>query len=283
MKADDGRVFEDPGSVVWASGHSARDSYRLLHEKGLSINKKAFAVGVRIEHPQSLVNDWIYQNEELDEAANYSVTCNFTKERSVYSFCMCPGGQVVCSSSHEGYNVVNGMSNYARSEDYANAGIVVKVSPDDFKGEDALAGITFQEKIEKLAFEASLGQYAAPAQLVTDFLDGVKSEALLPSSFKPKLVPAELGELFPEEITHYLREALVYFDGRYPGFAGKEAQLIGVETRTSSPVTIVRDEKGVSPEISNFYPCGEGAGYAGGIISAALDGLFIAKCIKDMV
>lgn len=275
LQTSDGRVFEGLDGVVWATGHSARDSFELLHEKGISMECKPFAVGFRIEHPQEMVNSWQNQSSCL-EAADYSVVHNFDRDRSVYSFCMCPGGQVVCSSSHAEYSVVNGMSNYARNARFANAGLVIKVSEKDFEGKGPLAGMHFQMKMERKAYQMAGSSYLGAAQRVSDFLAAKVSTSLLPTSYQPGLYPADLHHLYPEEFYPYFVDSLKSFERKFPGFAGEEAQLIGVETRTSSPVRIVRDERGVSPDANNFYPTGEGAGYAGGIISAALDGLFIA-------
>jgi uncharacterized FAD-dependent dehydrogenase len=268
-------------AVVWASGHSARDSFKMLHDAGFAMEAKAFAVGVRIEHPQALVNQWLHGDEEKQDlgAADYRVACNISADRSVYSFCMCPGGQVVCSSSHEGYHVVNGMSNYARNSAFANSGLVAKVSEKDFDGVDGLAGIRFQENIEAKAHHAAQG-YLGPAQRVPDFLKGRLSDDLPKTSYVPGLTPADLNAILPSFICDNLKRALVEFEAKYPGFAGEDALLIGTETRTSSPVRIPRNEAGHVAEASNFYPCGEGPGYAGGIVSAALDGLYIAQCLR---
>lgn len=276
--ADDIEDFDD---IVWASGHSARDSFKMLHKLGLPLEPKAFAVGVRIEHPQALVNRWLHGDEKKRElgAADYRVACNISADRSVYSFCMCPGGQVVCSSSHDGYHVVNGMSNYARNSAFANSGLVAKVGIKDFDGKDGLAGVRFQEDIEAKA-HAAAKSYLGPAQRVPDFLAGKLSDSLPPSSYSPGLVPIDLNQVLPPFICENLKRALHEFEAKYPGFAGEEALLIGTETRTSSPVHIPRDVDGSVHSLKNFFPCGEGLGYAGGIVSAALDGLFIAQCLR---
>ena len=266
--------------IVWASGHSARDSYQLLHNKEIPLEAKPFAVGVRIEHQQAWVNRWKNMAETNDLAADYSVVCNLDKDNSVYSFCMCPGGQIVCSSSHEGYHVVNGMSNYRRNSEFANAGLVAKVSLDDFGSESPFDGLNYQAEIEKKAYEASGGTYKAPAQRVSDFLIQEKSKTLLPSSYQPGLIPCNFWEILPKKVCQNLKKALHQFEEKSPGFAGGGAQLIGTETRTSSPIRIPRNKDGAIDKFENFYPCGEGAGYAGGIISAALDGLYIADCLK---
>lgn len=278
-----GADIEKPDGLIWASGHSARDSFHMLNEIGLVMEAKPFAVGVRIEHPQSLVNRWLHGDKKKEDlgAADYKVVCNISDTRSVYSFCMCPGGQVVCSSSHGGYHVVNGMSNYARNSAFANSGIVVKVGLEDFGSSDALAGVRYQEGIEARSFESVEGGYEGPAQRVTDYLEGKKSESLPESSYQPSLKAVDLNEVLPEALNKSLKEALLDFESKFPGFSGEEALLIGTETRTSSPIRIPRREDGRAENIENFYPCGEGAGYAGGIVSAALDGLFVAQCLRQ--
>lgn len=285
VQVEGGEDILNPDAVVWASGHSARDSFEMLHEVGIAMQAKDFAVGVRIEHPQDLVNTWLHgDNKKRDlGAADYRVVCNISEDRSVYSFCMCPGGQVVCSSSHGGYHVVNGMSNYARNSAFANSGLVVKVGVQDFDGDDPLAGVRFQQSIERKAFEATDGRYLGPGQRVSDYLKGRLSEDLPDTSYEPGLLPVDLNAILPESVNLSLRRALLEFEERYPGFAGEQALLIGTETRTSSPIRIPRLAEGHSESADNFYPCGEGAGYAGGIISAALDGLFICQCLRDKV
>jgi uncharacterized FAD-dependent dehydrogenase len=270
-----------PEAVIWATGHSARDSFHMLHKRGVPMESKPFAVGVRIEHPQELVNQWLHGDKKKQDlgAADYRVVCNISEDRSVYSFCMCPGGQVVCSSSHDGYHVVNGMSNYARNSAFANSGLVVKVGEQDFPGGDAMSGIRFQEDIEKKAYELA-GGYLGPAQTAIDFLEGRVSASLPASSYVPGLVSVDLNEVLPKAVCENLKRALLEFEDKHPGFAGPQALLIGTETRTSSPLRIPRLKEGYSDGVSNFYPCGEGAGYAGGIISAALDGLFMGQCLR---
>ncbi len=274
-------LMEAPDAVIWATGHSARDSLQLLYDLGVPMSPKAFAVGFRIEHPQALVNRWMDGPSSSSCAADYSFSHNFSPTRGIYSFCMCPGGQVVCSSSEPGMHVVNGMSNYARNSAFANAGLVCKVDIADFASEHPLAGAEFQSKIEKMAFSLAGNSYAGPAQRVCDFSAGRSSQHLSPSSYEPSLVSADLHRLYPEELNNLFKSSLDIFEKRFPGFAGPDAMLIGSETRTSSPVRIHRDDAGASPAINNFYPCGEGAGYAGGIVSAALDGLFIAGRIRS--
>jgi len=272
--------FERPDGVIWATGHSARDSFNLLLKLGVPMLAKPFAVGVRIEHPQALVNQWLNRGREDLGAADYAVVCNLSKDRSVYSFCMCPGGQIVCSSSHDGYHVVNGMSNYARNSEFANAGLVVKVNQSDFLGNSPLAGMNYQSDIESKAFQATGSNYLGPAQRVQDFFANRISRDLPKSSFKPGLAAVNLKSILPQALSVSLERALNEFEARYPGFTGEEALLIGTETRTSSPVSIPRAANAATTVLDNLYPCGEGAGYAGGIVSAALDGLYVANCIR---
>ena len=278
--SDGQNEFNCSDGLIWACGHSARDSYELLYEEGIPLEAKAFAVGVRIEHQQAFINEWKKIPSDSSTAADYSVVCNLDETNSVYSFCMCPGGQIVCSSSHSGFHVVNGMSNYKRNSEFANAGLVVKVSKEDFGDKTPFDGLNFQAKIEQKSFKATKGTYLAPAQKVTDFLENKISEELLPSSYQPGLIPCNFWEILPQKVCDNLKKALIQFDKKTPGFAGASAQFIGTETRTSAPIRIPRNNEGVVENILNFYPCGEGAGYAGGIISAALDGLNIANCLK---
>jgi uncharacterized protein len=277
-----GPDIDEPDGLVWASGHSARDSFHMLNNVGLKMEAKPFAVGVRIEHPQALVNHWLHRDKVKEDlgAADYKVVCNLSETRSVYSFCMCPGGQVVCSSSHGGYHVVNGMSNYARNSDFANSGLVVKVGTEDFGEDDAMAGVRYQEGIEARAYESVGGGYEGPAQRVKDFIEGHKSETLPESSYRPSLTSVDLNEILPTPLCESLKDALLDFEKKFPGFGGDDALLIGTETRTSSPIRIPRNKDGRAENIDNFYPCGEGAGYAGGIVSAALDGLYVAQCLR---
>ncbi|MBF0199457.1 MAG: FAD-dependent oxidoreductase, partial [Planctomycetes bacterium] len=282
LRCADGREWTELDAVIWATGHSARDSYRLLEEKKIPLESKAFAVGFRIEHPQELVNHWQHKKcKEEVGAADYSVVHNIDKERSVYSFCMCPGGQIVCSSSHEGYHVVNGMSNYARNAQYANSGLVIKVSPADFPNKGVMAGIDFQCEIESKAYQSVGGRYVGPAQRVSDYMAGRISSDLPGSSYKPGLESVDMRTFLPEALKESMLKALPAFEKKFPGFSSSDALFIGTETRTSAPLRIPRKESGCSEGVSNFYPCGEGAGYAGGIISAALDGLYIGERIAQ--
>ena len=271
--------------VVLAIGHSARDTFAMLHDRGVAMAAKAFSIGVRIEHPQSLIDRCrfgAFAGHALLGAADYKLAHHCLSPgatgRAVYSFCMCPGGTVVAAASESGGVVTNGMSQYSRTERNANAGIVVGVTPEDYPGHP-LAGIAFQRHWERRAFELGGGTYAAPAQRVGDFLAGRASVALgaVVPSYRPGVVPADLSGCLPDFAVAAIREALAVFDARLEGFAMADAVMTGVETRTSSPVRIPRDESGQSVNTPGLYPVGEGAGYAGGILSAGVDGIKAAE------
>ena len=272
--------------VVLAVGHSARSIYELCARRGVDLVARPFAIGARIEHPQPLIDRLQYGRAAAHPrlpAAFYHVTATVPGQgRGVYSFCMCPGGWVVASATEEGGLCVNGMSLKRRDSPLANSALVVTVEPGDFGGEpgDPLAGVALQRRLERAAFAAGGGGYVAPAQRAADFLAGRTSEALRPSSYRPGVTPGRIDQLLPAPITLALRRALARFDRMMPGFAGPDAQLVGVETRTSAPVRIVRDPASLqSPSVAGLYPAGEGAGYAGGIVSAAIDGLRIADAV----
>ena len=271
------------GHVVLAVGHSARDTFEMLHARGVYMEPKPFSVGLRIEHPQALIDRCRLGknagNPSLG-AADYKLVHHCGNGRSVYSFCMCPGGQVVAAASEPGGVVTNGMSQYSRAERNANSGIVVGVSPEDYPG-GALAGIEFQRRWERRAFELGGGGYAAPAQLVGDFLAGRPSTA--PGSVTPSYTPGvhwcDLSGALPDYAVAAIREALPAFDKEIKGFAMHDAVLTGVETRTSSPLRIKRGADFQSANIVGLYPTGEGAGYAGGIMSSAVDGIEVAEAV----
>lgn len=267
--------------LVLAIGHSARDTFRMLHEKGgLSMSAKAFAVGLRVEHPQRMINLQQYGELYADKlpTAPYKVTANLKNGRGVYSFCMCPGGYVVNASSEEHRLAVNGMSYSGRDAKNANSAIIVSVTPDDFPGDDALSGMRFQEILEERAF--SLGEGKIPQQLFGDYCRNQASTSYgaFSSETKGARVLCNLRGLFPAELESSFIEGMHAFDRIIPGYGREDAILSGVESRTSSPVRIARDENFVSP-VEGIYPCGEGAGYAGGIMSAAMDGLKVAEAI----
>ena len=297
-------------TVILACGHSARDTYKVLAMKGVGMEAKAFAIGVRVEHPQVLIDKAQYGDfaghPRLGVADYALVYHTEDKKRVAYSFCMCPGGQVVAAASEEGGVVVNGMSLYRRDSGIANSALVVNVTPDDF-GTDPLAGVAFQRKYEELAFVAGGKNYKAPAQSVQSFLQGTlptvrdaqnylaesamhyrddshpeKNDASLSvalPSYRPGVRPAALESVLPPYVTDTLKQGIQYFGRRIQGFDGPSGILTGVETRTSAPLRIVRGADYQSVTHAGLYPCGEGCGYAGGIMSAALDGYHVARAI----
>jgi uncharacterized FAD-dependent dehydrogenase len=272
--------------VVLAIGHSARDTFQMLFNRGVYIEAKPFSVGFRIEHPQSLIDRCRFgpnAGNPLLGAADYKLVHHAGNGRSVYSFCMCPGGTVVAATSEPGCVVTNGMSQYSRNERNANSAIVVGVVPADYPAAGhPLAGVEFQRRWESRAFELGGGNYDAPGQLVGDFIAGRPSAefgAVLPS-YKPGVRPGDLGSALPDYAIAAIREALPAFDKQIKGFAMHDAVLTGVETRTSSPIRIKRNDDDLqSVNTSGLYPGGEGAGYAGGILSAAVDGIKLAEAL----
>ncbi|MHB1076262.1 NAD(P)/FAD-dependent oxidoreductase [Thiobacillus sp.] len=275
--------------VIFALGHSARDTFEMLHARGVTMEAKPFSIGFRIEHPQSLIDRARLgpnAGNALLGAADYKLVHHAKNGRAVYSFCMCPGGTVVAATSEPGRVVTNGMSQYSRNERNANAGIVVGVTPEDFPGKDPLAGIELQRKLEARAFELGGGNYEAPGQLVGDFLEGKSSTQLgsVEPSYKPGVHLTDLASALPDYAVEAIREALPAFDQQIRGFAMKDAVLTGVETRTSSPVRITRGDDFQSLNVKGLYPAGEGAGYAGGILSAGVDGIKVAEAAaRDML
>ena len=285
-----GATLVEGAAVVLATGHSARDIYELLHRKGVRLEAKAFAMGVRVEHPQALIDSIQYHCETRGEylpAAAYSLVSQ-ENGRGVYSFCMCPGGFIVPAMTDAAQSVVNGMSPSGRTSPYANSGLVTEVRPADFEylraewGE--LAGLKFQQQFEELARRHGGDRQIAPAQRVADFVAGRASASLAKTSYIPGIVPSRLDRWMPEFIAQGLRQGLTTFGRRMRGFVTNEAVVVGVESRTSSPVRIPRDPVTLMhPETAGLFPAGEGAGYAGGIISAALDGERIAEAVKNYI
>ncbi len=266
--------------LVLALGHSARDSYQLLHQLGVRLEAKPFAIGVRVEHPLELINRIQYGMEKhpVLPAAEYSLAWNDKQTgRGVYSFCMCPGGLVVNAASESGGIVVNGMSNFRRNAENSNSALVVSVRPEDFSAADPLGGIRFQRHWEQVAYQLGGADWSAPAQPLLEFLNGKGGR--LHSSCQPQVVHADLQEALPDFVVSGLRSALPHFNRRMRGFVGPEATLIGVETRTSAPLRILRHDDYESVSHPGLFPAGEGAGYAGGIMSAAVDGLKVAGSI----
>ena len=273
--------------LVMALGHSARDTFEMLHRRGVFFEAKPFSIGVRIEHPQSIIDCARFgpsAGHPILGAADYKLAHHASNGRSVYSFCMCPVGTVVAAASEDGRLVTNGMSQYSRRERNANAGIVVGVTPEDFPADaraNPLAGIAFQRHWEEKAFLAGGASWFAPCQLVGDFLKDQPSTVLgsVIPSYKPGVTPTDLNLCLPEYATIAMREALQAFGRQIPGFSMEEAVMTGVETRTSSPVRMTRGADFQSLNVKGLYPSGEGAGYAGGILSAAVDGIKVAESL----
>lgn len=272
-------------NLVLALGHSARDTFRMLEQMGVPMQPKAFSMGVRIEHPQRMISDSQYgafaENPALG-AADYKLNIKLPDGTSAYTFCMCPGGYVVAAASEEGGVVTNGMSNCARDGQNANAALLVTLSPEDFPDKGTLGGVWYQQQLERAAFAAGGKNYHAPAQLVGDFLAHRPSTALgsVQPTYLPGVTLCDLHEVLPERITKVLENALPELDKKLHGFAAPDAVMTAPETRSSSPVRILRGENRQS-DISGLYPCGEGAGYAGGIMSAAVDGILTAEAILN--
>lgn len=269
-------------ACVLALGHSARDTFDMLHRRGVYMEPKSFAVGLRMEHPQKMINYDLYGEEENEflGAASYKVTHTCENGRGVYSFCMCPGGYVVNASSEQGMLAVNGMSYQARDSKNANSALIVTVTPEDFPEEGPLGGIAFQRNLEKRAWE--IGKGKIPVQLFGDFKLHQKSSVFgeIEPQMKGAYVLADVRSILPKEIGDSIEEGVLAFGRKLKGFDRNDAILSGVESRTSSPVRIVRNREGYS-NIEGIYPCGEGAGYAGGITSAAMDGIKTAEFICE--
>ncbi len=265
--------------LVIATGHSARDVFLMLKNNGAKMERKVFSVGARIEHLQDKINYAQYGDlKDLLPAADYKLSVKTESGRGVYTFCMCPGGEVVPSASEEGGVVTNGMSHFARNGKNANSALLVNVTPDDLVGEDVLEGCKFQRDIEKKAYEVC-GGYLAPCQTVGDFLYRNNAVPDVSPTYKPGVKMCRLDDILPGFITDAMREALPLLDKKLNGFADSGAILTAPETRSSSPVRIVRDDASYMSNIQGIYPCGEGAGYAGGIMTAAVDGIRVAEAI----
>ena len=273
-------------AVILATGHSSRDIYELLHKKEILLKAKSFAMGVRVEHPQEIIDQIQYSctgaRDELLPAAAYSLV-HQVNNRGVYSFCMCPGGFIVPAATANGEVVVNGMSPSRRNNKFANSGIVVEINVDKdlpkYEKYGVLKGLQFQKDLEKLAFNAGGKSQVAPAQRLTDFVEGKLSSSLNETSYQPGLNASPMHSILPKIIGGRLRKGFAAFGRKMHGYYTKEANIIGVESRTSSPVNIPRKENLEHPEITGLFPCGEGGGYAGGIISAAMDGERCAEAV----
>ncbi len=272
-------------AVILATGHSARDIYELLHKKEILLEEKSFAMGVRVEHQQQLIDSVQYNVKERGDylpAAAYSLVTQ-VRDRGVYSFCMCPGGFIVPAATAKNETVVNGMSPSARNSKFANSGLVVEIRTEDFPNRDkygVLAGLRFQEYIEQLAYKRGGDNLTAPAQTIADFVTNKLSAKLPETSYNPGTVSSPMHEWLPKHIAKRLKDGFKVFDKKIKGFVSKEAIMLGVESRTSSPVRIPRDKETLQhPQIKNLFPCGEGAGFSGGIVSSAIDGLRCADKI----
>ena len=269
--------------IILAIGHSARDTFRVLHDQGVRMTPRGFGIGMRIEHPREYINELVYGKNYSKTlgAASYHLVTHLSSGRSVYSFCMCPGGEVVAATGNVGSIVTNGMSEYSRSAENSNAAYLVSVTPDDFESDHPLAGFLIQEKIEQKAFSFT-EKYKAPITVMKDFLDKKTPKSLgsMTPSYKRGVEIIEPESYLPSFVTESLREAMYDFDAWMPGMIYPDSLMIGPETRTTSPVRIERDEKYMS-SISGLYPVGEGAGYAGGIVSSARDGLMVAVSILE--
>ncbi|MBL8553267.1 MAG: NAD(P)/FAD-dependent oxidoreductase [Phenylobacterium sp.] len=280
--------FLEADHVVLAIGHSSRDTFQALYDRGVHIEAKPFSIGFRIEHPQSWIDRALLGpcagHPDLGAAA-YSLSHHCANGRTVYSFCMCPGGTVVAATSEPDRVVTNGMSQYSRNERNANAGFVVGVTPADYPGDHPLAGIDLQRELESRAFVAGGGDYYAPGQLVGDFLAGRASTALgqVAPSYRPGVRPADLAAVMPDYAVEAMREALPVFGRRIARYDDPEAVLTGVETRTSAPIRITRGADFQSLNVRGLFPAGEGAGYAGGILSAAVDGIKVAEAVARSI
>ncbi|MGV6398011.1 NAD(P)/FAD-dependent oxidoreductase [Pseudomonas caspiana] len=287
VEVDGGERIESR-HVIMALGHSARDTFRMLHGRGVYMEAKPFSVGFRIEHPQSLIDRarlGKYAGHPKLGAADYKLVHHAKNGRSVYSFCMCPGGTVVAATSELNRVVTNGMSQYSRNERNANSGIVVGITPEDYPG-GPLAGIELQERLESHAYLLGGSTYEAPAQLVGDFIAGKASSELgsVEPSYKPGVKLVDLADALPAYAIEAIREALPAFDKQIKGFALHDAVLTGIETRTSAPLRITRGDTMQSLNVKGLFPAGEGAGYAGGILSAGVDGIRIAEALaRDML
>lgn len=272
--------------LVCAIGHSSRDTYEMLRKNGAKMERKPFSVGVRIEHMREYINKLQYKQMFEDAAlpaADYKLSCH-PNGRGAYTFCMCPGGKVVASASEEGSVVTNGMSDYARDAENSNSAILVSVTPEDIEGTDVLGGMYFQQRLERLAYELGGNDYRAPCQRLDDFIAGRESSgcnSVIPS-YKPGVKYTDINKILPSFVTDTMKAAFVEFDKKMKGFANGDAVLTGVETRSSAPVRIVRNENFES-NIKGLYPAGEGAGYAGGIMSSAVDGIKCAEKICESI
>lgn len=282
VMTESGPYYLECDTLILAPGHSARDTFTMLHRLNVPMEQKPFAIGLRIEHKQEEIS-----KTQFGEAwkkippSDYKLACHLPNGRSAYTFCVCPGGEVVAAASEYGQVVTNGMSHRARDGENINGGFLVGVGPQDYPGDDPLAGMRFQEQWEKAAWELGGSNFYAPAQLVCDFLNRRPSKQggdVIPT-YRPGVTWTDLEGCLPDYVIETLREALPIFDRKVKGFASPDSVLTGVETRSSAPLRILRDGKTLESKIKGLFPCGEGAGYAGGIISAAVDGIRVAEAV----
>lgn len=288
LECEDGKSFSSD-FVILATGHSARDVYYLLENQKVMLSEKGFAMGIRVEHPQKLIDSIQYKRKDRGvflPPASYNLVKQIDN-RGVYSFCMCPGGTIVCSATEKNQIVVNGMSNSRRNSLYANSGIVVELQPEDFltySKNKVFSGLEFQKQIEGMAFVNSASGLQAPAQRLSDFVSRKISKDLPESSYHPGLISSPLHFWLPEIISQKLQKAFKEFDKQMRGFITNQAIVVGVESRTSSPIKVLRDPTTFqSVNIRGLYPCGEGAGYAGGIVSSAIDGMMAVNKINEII
>lgn len=270
--------------IVLCVGHSARECFEMLHKNGVVMAQKPFAMGVRIEQDQHKINQAQY-GQNYDKRlpnADYKLAVHLPSGRSVFTFCMCPGGQVVASSTNQGEIVTNGMSYFARNGKNSNSAVLVNVTPQDYGSSHPLAGVEFQQKYEKLAFELGGGQFRAPAQTVGSFLGQTNQNNFVEPTYRPGVTWTQIEKCLPSFVTQSLREGLPLLDKKLKGFADSQNVLVAIESRSSCPLTIVRDQT-MQSNIKGLYPCGEGAGYAGGIMSAAVDGIKVAEAIYNSI
>jgi uncharacterized FAD-dependent dehydrogenase len=270
----------DTDHVILAVGHSARDTYQMLFERGFAMAPKPFAIGARIEHPQEAINKIQFGNCQVLPAAEYKLTAQ-SGNRGIWTFCMCPGGHLLPTSAQPGHLAINGMSYHARKSGFANAAVVVNVNRDDFYRDHVLDGMHFQEELERRAYEAGGGGYISPAQRLTDFLGGRLSKSNLISTYKPGISSARLDKILPAFVVDSLKVALGEYNKRMRGYIQDDGVVVGVESKTSSPVVMTRSDKFQSVSHPGIFPSGEGAGFAGGIVSAALDGVRVGRSVVE--
>ncbi len=279
VQLDDGtKILTD--HLILAIGHSARDTYQTLLDRGLAIAPKPFAMGARFEHPQEVIDKIQFGTCANLPPAEYKLAAH-TQDRGIWTFCMCPGGHLLPTSAQPGHLAINGMGYHARNSGFANAAVVVNVLREDFFRGHPLDGMRFQADIEKAAFQAGGGNYHSPAQRMTDFMAGRLSKGELKSTYKPGVNSARLDQILPEFIGNALKQAVVEYNKKMRGFISPEALVVGVETKTSSPIVMLRDKSLQSVSHPGFFPTGEGAGFAGGIVSAALDGVRVGRAVLE--